>query len=119
MTIARLLPLHIHGALETALAVVMMAAAFVLGFGPVAMITSLTLGGLILAVALVTHIGDDQDTLPISTHLAFDLAFAIAMGGAAVAFALNGDAGATALLGAGAASLILLSSLTRYSPRPA
>ncbi len=115
MTIARLLPLHIHGALEVALAVVIMAAAFLLGLGPVAMVASFALGALILGVSLATH-ASEGDGMPISTHLAFDLIFAIVSGAAAIAFAIVGDVLAASLLGTAAVSQTLLNSLTRYSP---
>ena len=118
MTIARLLPLHIHGALEAALALLIMAAPFVLGFEPAAMIALLTIGALMLSVALITHIGDD-DALPISTHLAFDIAFAIVMAAGALALAAVGQGVAGGLLAAGSISLLLIVSLTRYSPNHA
>jgi hypothetical protein len=118
MTIARLLPLHIHGALEAALALLIMAAPFVLGFEPAAMVALLTIGALVLSVALMTHIGD-EDALPISTHLAFDIAFAIVMAAGALAFAAVGQAAAAGLLAAGSVSLVLICSLTRYSPNHA
>jgi hypothetical protein len=99
-------------------ALVIMAASFVLGFEPAAMIASLLLGALVLAVALATHVGD-EGALPISTHAAFDVAFAIAMGVGAIAFAIVEDAAAAAFMAAGSVSLILISSLTRYSPNHA
>jgi hypothetical protein len=116
MTIARLLPLHVHGALESVLAFALMASALAFGLDAPALVTSLVLGGLILAVALATH-ADDHDPMPISTHVAFDLLFAMVMGVGAVAFAAVGNAGAAILLSAAAAGLTLLCSLTRYSPR--
>ena len=118
MTIARLLSLHLHGAIEVALAAVIMVAAFVLGFEPAALIASLGLGGLMLAVAFATHLGD-ENALPISTHAAFDTGFAIAMAASAVVFAFSGEGLPALLMGAGALSLTLVSSLTRYSPREA
>jgi hypothetical protein len=116
VTIARLLPLDVHGALEATLAFVLMASALAFGLDAPAMVTSLVLGGLILAVALATHV-DDQDSMPISTHLAFDLSFAMAMAAGAIAFAIVGNAGAAILLSAAAAGLTLICSITRYSPR--
>ena len=116
MTIARILPLHVHGALETALALAMMAGAFMLGLDSPALIASLALGGLILTVALATH-ADDENSLPTSTHLAFDVAFAIAMACGAVAFAAVGNGAAGGLLAIGSLSLLLLMSLTRWSSR--
>jgi hypothetical protein len=115
MTIARLLPLHVHGALEIVVALVIMAAPFVLGFEPAAMIASVLLGALVVSVALATHVGD-EGALSISTHAAFDIAFAIAMSVGAVVFAIVQDVPAAAFMALGAVSLTLISSLTRYSP---
>ena len=118
MTIARLLPLHVHGALEMLVALVIMAAPFALGFEPAAMVASVLIGALVLSVALGTHIGD-EGALPISTHAAFDVAFAVAMGIGAIAFAIVDDVPPALFLAAGAVSLVLISSLTRYSPEHA
>ena len=115
MTIARLLPFHMHGALEAALAPVLMTAPFLLGFEWPAAIASVAIGVLILAVALATHAGEES-TLPISTHVAFDVCFVVAMALSAVTFAFAGDAAAAAFLGPGALVLVLLMSFTRYSP---
>jgi hypothetical protein len=92
-----------------------MAAPFVLGFEPVAMIAFLLIGALVFAVALMTHIGD-VDALPISTHAAFDIAFAITMAAGALSFAFVGQNGAAGLMAAGSVGLVLICSLTRYSP---
>jgi hypothetical protein len=114
MTIARLLPFHMHGAIEAALAPVLMVAPFLLGFEWPAAIASIGIGVLILAVALATHAGEES-TLPVSTHIAFDVAFAVALALSAVTFALSGDAMAAAFLGPAALALIVLMSFTRYS----
>jgi hypothetical protein len=115
MTIARLLPFHMHGAFEAALAPVLMVAPFLLGFEWPAAIASVLIGVLILAVALATHAGEES-TLPISTHVAFDVCFVVAMALSAVAFAFAGDVAAAAFLGPAALVLVLLMSFTRYSP---
>jgi hypothetical protein len=114
MTIARLLPFHMHGAIESALAPVLMVAPFVLGFEWPAAILSIAIGALILAVALATHAGEES-TLPVSTHVAFDVSFAVALALSAVTFAFSGDAVAAAFLGPAALALIVLMSFTRYT----
>jgi hypothetical protein len=114
MTLARLLPFHIHGALEVAVAPFIMAAPFLFGFELPAAVASVTIGALMLAVAFATHATDDRP-LPVSTHLAFDIGFALAMALSSVTFALAGDAAAATFLGPGALALVLLVSLTRYS----
>jgi hypothetical protein len=57
----------------------------------------------------------EESTLPVSTHIAFDVAFAVALALSAVTFALSGDAMAAAFLGPAALALIVLMSFTRYS----
>jgi len=94
---------------------VIMAVPFVLGFEPVAVIAFLALGGLVFAVTLVTHV-DDEDLIPVSTHAAFDIAFIIAMAAGATAFAFVGQAAAAGLMAAASLSLVLIFSLTRWSP---
>jgi hypothetical protein len=115
MTIARLLPLDVHGALESALGPALMAAPFVFGFQLAPAVVSVTLGVLILAVALATH-ATEQGPIPISTHAAFDVGFTIALAGGAVVFAIAGDLAAGVCLAAAAATLTLITSFTRYSP---
>jgi hypothetical protein len=114
MTLARLVPLHIHGALEAVFALVVMAAPFALGFEATAMVATVTLGALMLSVALATHAGEES-LLPISIHAVLDTMFALAMAAAAVGFAIAGDATATVFLAVSGVALILLTSLTRYS----
>jgi hypothetical protein len=118
MTIARLIPLHIHGALEAALAVVTMAVPFVFGFEPAAMLVAVGLGALMFGVALVSHAGE-RSSLPISTHAALDIAIAFAMAAGAITLGLVDDRAAAALLAAGALLLTLLTTLTRWSEAPA
>jgi hypothetical protein len=115
MTLSRLIPLHIHGALEAALAALIMAAPILFGFSTSAMLVSLGLGAVLFGVALLTHAGE-QSALPISTHAALDVALSLAMASGAVALGVIDERMASALLAAGALLLVLLASLTRYSP---
>jgi hypothetical protein len=114
MTIARGLPLHIHGALEAALAPLLIAAPFLFGFGVPAAITSIVVGVLLLASTLATH-ADERPVLPVSAHAALDVGFAAALAAAAVSVAAIGDGVGGAVLGASALLVVLIISLTRYS----
>ena len=114
MTIARVLPLHIHGALEAALAVILMAASLAFGLNPAAMVLSFALGALLLGVALASHAGE-RSSLAVSTHVALDLVFSFTSAVAALAFGLAGEVLPGAVLVGAALLLLLLSSLTRYS----
>jgi hypothetical protein len=115
MTISRLIPLHIHGALEVTLAAVLMVAPVVLGFDTAAMLVAALLGALLFGIAVLTHAGE-QSALPISTHAAFDAGLALAMAAGAVALGLVDDTLAAAFLATAALAVVLLSSLTRYTP---
>jgi hypothetical protein len=114
MTIARLIPLDMHGAFEAALGALMIAAPFALGFGPAGMVAAVATGALLLAVAFVAHGGD---TLPVSSHAAVDACFIGGMATGAAALAFSGDVAATSFFAASALGFVLLSSLTRYSER--
>ena len=118
MTLARLIPLHSHGALEAALAAVIMAAPLVLGFDTGAMLVAFGIGALLFGIALVTGAGEESG-LPVSTHAALDIGIAFAMAAGAVMLGLVDDHAAAGLLAAGALLLILLTSLTRWSHAPA
>jgi hypothetical protein len=118
MTLARLIPLHVHGALEAALAVVIMATPLVFGFDTAAMLVTFGVGALLFGIALATT-ASGRSALPISTHASLDIAMAFAMAVGAVTLALGDDRWAAALLATGALALILLTSLTRWSEAPA
>jgi hypothetical protein len=115
MTIARILPFDVHGALEALLGPVLMAAPFMFGFDVAAAVVSVTLGALILGVALATH-ATERGPIPISTHAALDIGFTIALAAGAVVFAIAGDLAAAVFLAGAALTLTLIVSFTRYSP---
>ena len=113
MTIARLLPFHMHGASRRRWLRCSWRRRSCSASSWPAAIASVLIGVLILAVALATHAGEES-TLPVSTHIAFDVCFVVAMALSAVAFAFAGDVAAAAFLGLAALALVALMSLTRY-----
>jgi hypothetical protein len=115
MTLFRLIPLHVHGAFEVVLALAVMLAPFLFGFEPAALVVSVVLGALIFGVAIATHASDER-ALPISTHAAFDIAFALVMAVVAVVFGLTDERAAAAVFGGASVLVVLLTSVTRYSP---
>ena len=70
----RRLSLHEHGAIELLTGLALVAAPFVLGFGPVALVASLTAGALLAGLGL-------SDGMSISAHMAADTALAAALVG--------------------------------------
>jgi hypothetical protein len=108
----RPLSLTEHGVLELLTGVLLMGAPLVLGLGPVALAAGIAAGALIAGLALA-------DSMPVSAHMAADLALGAALLGVAVALSASEPAAAT-LLALGAAAELALSAATRWTrPRRA
>ena len=106
----RTISLPIHAALELALGLALLAGPFVLGLDPAGLVAAFSLGVLLTGLALA-----GPDSLPLSTHQAFDLALIAALAGGGVGLGLSGDPAAALLLaGVGALQLVLL-TLTRWA----
>jgi hypothetical protein len=119
MTIARLVPLPIHAALEVALAPVVIAVPFALGFGPSALVTAMVIGVLTMGIGLAaaSQVAGGAGNLRVSAHVDVDLGLALASALAALVFAIGGAAGPAGLFVAVAAAQTLLAVTTRYSAR--
>jgi hypothetical protein len=120
ITIARVVPIHIHAALETLLGPLLMFAPFALDFGPSAMIVSFLLGVLVIALALTTSAnltpeGARRSSFRVSAHAEMDLGITLATAACAIGFGLAGEAVAAGFLGAVAIALSLLGMTTRYT----
>jgi hypothetical protein len=108
--ILRRLTLHEHGAIELLAGLALVAAPFVLGFGPGTLIASLVAGVLVAGIGL-------SDGMSISAHMAADTALAAVLVGLAAALAAGGDGlGATVLATAAAVELALTAG-TRWTRR--
>ena len=121
MTLARLIPLPIHAAVEVALASIVMAVPFALGFDASALVVAVVIGVLMMGTGLA---GDAQisgrsgpGALRVSAHADVDLGLALASALAALVFAIGDEVGAAGLFVAVAAAQGLLAVTTRYSAR--
>lgn len=113
MTAFRLIPLPIHGAVEMATGLLLMAAPFLFGFGTAAAVSAVVIGALVVGLSLSGS--EPGSELPISAHYAFDHGLALGLFGAAFVVGLAGDRPAAlffALVAIGQLALILT---TRYS----
>jgi hypothetical protein len=106
----RRLTLHEHGAIELLAGLALVAAPFVLGFGPGALVASLTVGALLAGLAL-------SDGMSISAHMAADTALAAVLRGVAAALAASGDGLAATVLATAAAVELALTTGTRWTRR--
>lgn len=113
MTAFRLISLPVHGVLELLGGLALLAAPFLLGFGPAGTILAVALGVLLVGLSLTA-----PDGLPVSAHLAFDQALVLTLAVSATALAAAGDRDAALAFVAAAALQLALTLSTRYSRRP-
>ena len=106
----RTISLPIHAALELALGLALTVGAFGLGLEPAGLVAAVSLGVLIVGLALA-----GPDSLPISSHQAFDLAIVAALTGGAVGLGLAGDPAAGLLLAVAGGLQLTLLTLTRWA----
>jgi hypothetical protein len=105
----RRLSLTEHGALEVLVGLALIAAPFVLGFGPAGLVASMAAGAVIAGLGL-------SDGMPISSHMAADTAVALALLGVALLVSAE-DAVASGVLAAAAAGELALGACTRWTRR--
>jgi hypothetical protein len=113
MTLARLIPLSMHAALEMLLGMVTMVAPFLLDLGPGATVVAVALGTLVVGMALSLAV--DDGSLPLHAHHAFDYGLVFGLLGAAIVVGLAGDRAGTALLAGVGLTQLALNVTTRYS----
>ena len=121
MTLARLVPLPIHAALEVALAPIVIAAPFVLGLDGSAYVVAVIIGVLLMGTGLATTTvlsgrGAPQG-LRVSALIDIGLGIALASAFSALAFAIVGEFVAAAFFATIAIAQGLLTVTTRYSAR--
>jgi hypothetical protein len=108
--VTRAIPLPIHSALELIGGIAVLVGPFLIGAGPAGVVAGVCLGALLAGLALA-----GPESLPLSTHQAFDLALVAALGAGGLGLALAGDpAGGLWLTGAGVLEL-LLAATTRWA----
>jgi hypothetical protein len=110
----RLISFTAHAAVELAVGLVIMAAPFVLGFGPAGTAAAVVIGVLVVGLALNAATTEGSN-IPIAAHFAFDRGLAAGLLGAALLLALAGDRAAGTFFFAAAAAQLALNLSTRYT----
>jgi hypothetical protein len=106
----RRLSLPEHGAVELLVGVALIAAPFVLGFGPAGLLASMAAGAVLTGLALA-------EGLPVGSHMVADTFVSAALVGAALALAAGGETEAGGVLAAAAAGELALGMATRWTRR--
>lgn len=110
VVVTRSISLPIHAALELALGLALLAGSLALDLEPAGLVAAFSLGVLLTGLALA-----GPDSLPLSTHQAFDLAIVAALAGGGVGLGVSGDPAAGLLLAAVGVLQLVLLTLTRWA----
>jgi hypothetical protein len=115
MTIARLISPALRSGLLMAAGTALIGVPFALGLGAAAIVTGVTIGVIIVALALAGTAPSGRGTLPVSAQAAYDRGLAVGLLLVAVLFALASDTGAAILFAVAGLSALIVTSITRYS----
>ena len=119
MTVVRLISPAARAGLLIAAGVGLITAPTLLGSGSAALITGLVIGALAIELGVAGTASEGRGTLPISAHAVYDRALAFGLFVAAAIFGLTGETNAAPVFAAAGALTLVVTSITRYSARPA
>jgi hypothetical protein len=114
---SRLISLPLHSAIEIGLATAVMTAPFIFGLGPAALVTSVSIGALLMGLALGGS-GSGRGSIPVAAHAAYDGGIAIGLVLAGVLLGIAGDGSALIVLAAAGLLQVALTASTRYTAPP-
>jgi hypothetical protein len=115
MTIARLISPALRSGLLMAAGTALIGVPFAVGLGAAAIVTGLTVGVFVVALALAGTATEGRGTLPISAQAVYDRGIGVGLLLVAVIFALASDTGAAILFAIAGLAALVVTSITRYS----
>jgi hypothetical protein len=119
MTVFRLIPLALRSGLLMLAGAGLIAAPFVLGLEAAAIVTAVGIGGIMVALALAGTDTSGRGTLPVSAQAVYDRGIAVGLLLTAAVFAAANQSEAALVFGIAGAAALIVTSITRYSARPA
>jgi hypothetical protein len=119
MTMFRLITPALRSGLLMAAGTALISVPFMLGLGAAAVVTGVALGGVMVALALAGTAPGGRGTLPVSAQAVYDRGLALGLLLVAIVFGVAGEAAAVLVFGVAGVAALLVTSLTRYSARPA
>jgi hypothetical protein len=115
MTIARLISPALRSGLLMAAGTALIGVPFAIGLGAAAIVTGMTVGIFVVALALAGTATGGRGTLPVSAQAVYDRGLAFGLLIVAVMFGIAGDLGAALLFASAGLAALVVTSITRYS----
>jgi hypothetical protein len=119
MTFIRLIPLALRSGLLMLAGTALIAVPFALELDSAALVTGVAVGGLMVALGLAGTDSDGRGTLPVSAQAIYDRGLALGLVLVAITFAIADQAEAALVFGIAGVAALVVTSITRYSARPA
>jgi hypothetical protein len=119
MTTLRLISLALRSGLLMAAGTGLIAAPFVLGLEPAALVTGVGIGGIMVALALAGTDTGQRGTLPVSAQAVYDRGIALGLLLVAIIFGVADETAAALMFGAAGLVALAVASITRYTAHPA
>jgi hypothetical protein len=115
----RLIPPTLRSGLLTVAGTALIVAPLLLGLAPAAIVTGVVVGAAVVALALAGTESQGRGTLPLSAQAVLDRGLALGLMAAALIFGLAGDTDALLVFAVVGIAALIVTSMTRYSARPA
>jgi hypothetical protein len=119
MTFVRLISPAFRSGLLMVAGTVLIALPFVLGLGAAALTTGVAIGALMVALALAGIDSGGRGTLPISAQAVYDRGVAFGLIVVAAVFGIADEPDAALVFASVGVVALIVTSITRYSARPA
>lgn len=119
MTVLRLIPLALRSGLLMLAGTALIVSPFLLELDSSALVTAVGIGGVMVALGLAGTDTSGRGTLPVSAHAVYDRGIALGLVLVAVVFTVADQAEAALVFGIAGVAALIVTSITRYSARPA
>ena len=119
MTVLRLIPLALRSGLLVMAGTALIVAPFALGLSSAALVTAVGIGGVMVALGVAGTDTSGRGTIPVSAHAVYDRGIALGLVLVALMFAIAGEPDAALVFGTSGIAALVVTTITRYSARPA
>ena len=119
VTSFRLIPLALRSGLLMFVGTGLIVIPLIIGLGPAPVATGIAIGGVVVALALAGTETSGRGTLPVSAQAVYDRGVAVGLLLVALVFAIGGEPLAALVFGVTGLAALVVTSITRYSARPA